>query len=109
MVEMSEECRTAFQAALELIEEKCGISFPKGGARRVEVSGTTVLIPKEVSEMAEKNPELTREQRISAIAGSEWAQNWAKGMVNLVYPGLTGLVLTEAISRLSRTLAERVI
>ena len=32
MVEMSEECRTAFQAALELIGEKCGVSFDTGKA-----------------------------------------------------------------------------
>lgn len=106
---MSEECRTAFQAALELIEEKCGISFPKGGARRVDVSGTTVLIPEEVSEMAEKNPKLTREERITAVSESEWAQSWAKGMLNLVSPGLMGKERDEAITRLSRTLAERVV
>ena len=104
-----EDCRTAFQAALELIREQCGVSFAGGAARRVEVSGTSVLVPKEVSELAEKNPELTREQRISAIAGSEWCLGWGKGMCDLVSPGLTGAAREECISRMARKLAERVV
>jgi len=107
MSEEGEDCRLAFQAAMDLIEEKCGITFPK--ARKVEISGTTVIVPKEVAEISEKNPEVTREQRISAVAESDWARGWAKGMVNLVSPALVGTEREEAIKRLSRTLAERVV
>ena len=112
MIWMSEDikdCRLAFQAAMDLIEDKCGISFPGVGPRRIEVSGTTVIVPKEVAEIAEKNPELTRSQRVEAVAASTWAQSWSKGMVGLVSPGLTGKEREEAISRLSRKLAERVV
>ena len=44
VVEVTEECRTAFQAALELIKEKCGISFKNprqklsSGVNRIEAS-----------------------------------------------------------------------
>ena len=105
----AESCRLAFQAAMDLIQEKCGVEFPQGGIKRVEISGTTVLVPKDVSEMATSNPELTREQRISAVAASDWALGWAKGMVRLVSPGLMGKEREEAIGRLSRKLAERVV
>ena len=111
MVEMgeAEDCRLAFQAAMDLIQEKGGVEFPQGGIRRVEISGTTVLVPKEVTEMAASNPELTRSQRVEAVGASKWAQSWSKGMVGLVSPGLTGKEREEAITRLSRKLAERVV
>ena len=111
VVEMgeAEDCRLAFQAAMDLIQEKCGVEFPQGAVRRVEISGTTVLVPKEVTEIAASNPELTRPQRVEAVAASTWAQSWAKGMVGLVSPGLTEKEREEAVGRLSRKLAERVV
>lgn len=103
----AEECRNAFLASLDLIREKCGAC---GRAVMLEEVSVAVGVPLEVEKIiSEKNPALTREQRISAIAESEWALGWAKGMVNLVSPGLTGKEREEAISRLSRTLAEKVV
>ena len=106
-----EECRAAFQASLELIKEKCGISFEGAGGRAVKLSevSATVKVPEEVEKVATSNPELTREDRVKAVAETEWARGWAKGMVGLVAPGLTGREREEAISRLSRKLAERVV
>lgn len=110
MVEMSEECRRAFQASLELIKEKCGLSFDVGGrAVKLEEVSATVKVPEELEKLATANPELTREERIKAVAESEWARGWAKGMVGLVSPGLVGAEREEAIERLSRMLAERVV
>ena len=138
VVEMSEECRRAFQASLELLEEKCGVlksqekieetlrrmlkkrgysdkaieeilALYGGRAVKLEEASATVRVPEEVEKLATANPELTREERIKAVAESEWARGWAKGMVGLVSPGLVGAEREEAIERLSRTLAERVV
>lgn len=105
MAEVSEECRLALKAAMDLIGEKCEVSFPK----TVELYGTKVTVPPEVVKIASENPELTREERISAISRSSWARGWGEGMVSLVSPELTGIEREEAVTRLSRKLAERVV
>lgn len=110
VVEMSEECRRAFQASLELIKEKCGVSFDVGGKTVTlkEVSAT-VKVPPEVEKLASENPQLTREERIRAIAETAWAKGWGRGMCNLVAPELVGKEREECIDRMARKLAERVV
>jgi len=101
---MSEDCRLAFQAALELVEEKCGVKVG-GMVARFDELKAAVRVPPEVEEIASSNPELTREQRVESIAGSRWAQGWAEGLCRLV----TGEAKPECVSRMSKTLAERVV
>jgi len=103
-----EECRVAFKASLELLEEKCGLKIG-GKVARFEELKMSVRAPPEVVEIASSNPELTREERIKAIAESEWGRGWAEGMVGLVSPELAGAEREETVKRLSRTLAERVV
>ena len=107
---MSEECRRAFAASLELIEEKCGLSFDVGGkAVKLEEVSATVKVPEEIEKIASENPELTREERIEAIQATSWAKNWARGMCSLVAPELVGGEREECTGRLARKLAERVV
>lgn len=101
---MAEECGLAFQAALELLKEKCG----KGLVELSEVNAI-VGVSEEVMTVLSSNPELTREQRILAVEELDWAQGWAKGMCNLVSPELTGEEREACISRLAKKLAERVV
>ena len=104
-----EECRRAFQASLELIEEKCGVSFEGGKAITLREVGLTVRVPEKVEKVASSNPELTREERIEAVSETDWAHGWGKGMCSLVAPELTGREREECIGRMARTLAERVV
>lgn len=104
-----EECRLAFMAAMDLIEEKCGISFGEGRMVRLPELETTVRVPEEVLEIASENPELTREERVKAISESEWARGWGEGMCRLVAPELVGEEREKCVSRMSRILAERVV
>jgi len=104
-----EECRRAFQASLELIEEKCGISFEGGKVVKMEELSATVKIPEEVEKIASSNPELTREERIKVVSETDWARGWAKGMCTLVAPELAGKEREECMSRMARKLAERVV
>ena len=106
-----EECRAAFQASLELIKEKCGVSFEGAGGRAVKLSevSATVKVPEEVEKVATSNPELTREGRIKAVAETEWAHGWGRGLCKLVAPELAGKEREECIDRMARKLAERVV
>lgn len=54
--------------------------------------------------MKSANPEISREQAIKAIAGSEWAQDWATAMCSLGGRKAT----PECVKRMSRSLAEEV-
>ena len=103
--EKAEECRLAFMAAFDLLEEKCGISFGEGGIARLPELDTTVRIPGEVLKVASSNPELTRAERVKAVSESEWAQGWARGMCRLV----TGETAPPCVERMARILAERVV
>lgn len=100
----AEECRIAFKASLELLEEKCGLKVG-GKVARFEELKMAVRAPPEVVEFASSNPDLTREERIKAVAESEWGQGWARGMSRLV----TGEEAPEVVERLSITLAEKVV
>ena len=101
----AEECRVAFKASLELLEEKCGLKIG-GKVARFEELKMAVRAPPEVVELASSsNPELTREERIKAVSESAWATGWAKGLAKMV----TGEEAPEVVERLSRTLAEKVV
>ena len=106
---MSEECRTAFKAAIDLLSEKCGISFEVGGKAVKLGAVATVKVPPEVEEIASSNPELTREERIKAVAETDWARGWGRGMCSLVAPELTGKEREECMSRMARKIAEKVV
>jgi len=99
-----EECRIAFKASLELLEQKCGLKVG-GKVARFEELKMAVRAPPEVVDIASSNPELTREERITAVAESGWSQSWARGMARLV----TGEEDPDVVKRLSRDLAERVV
>jgi len=79
----SESCRLAFKATLELLEEKCGLKVG-GRVARFEELKMAVRAPPEIVEIAESNPELNREERIKAVAESEWGTNWARSMARFV-------------------------
>lgn len=100
----AEECRVAFKASLELLEEKCGLKVG-GKVARFEELKMAVRTPPEIVEMASSNPELTREERIKVIAESAWGRGWAEGMCRMV----TGEASPECVERMSRLLAERVV
>jgi len=102
-----DECQAAFEAALELIQEKCGI--PRTRRVRIRELSAEVTVPPEIDKIAKSNPELTYEQRIKAIAESEWAKGWAEGMCNLVAPELTGEEKEKCVERMARILATRVV
>ena len=101
-----EDCRNAFLASLELIREKCGVC---GRAVMLEEVSAAVGVPQEVEKIASENPKLTREQRISAVAETDWARGWGRGMCSLVAPDLMGKEREECVDRLARKLAERVV
>ena len=100
----AEECRIAFKASLELLEEKCGLKVG-GKVARFEELKMAVRAPPEVVELASSNPELPREERVKAVAESAWGQNWAKGMARLV----AGEEDPEVVERLSITLDDKVV
>jgi len=101
---LSEDCRTAFEAALELIEEKCGIKIGGKTVRISEVEAT-LKVPEKVEEIAATNPEMTREEKVKAISDSAWAKGYAEGVCRWV----TGEAKPECVERLSRQVAERVV
>lgn len=109
MSENAEKCRLAFQAAIELIEEKCGVSLKTGKMVKLEELSTTVKVPEEVEKIALSNPQLTRTERIEAVAETDWARGWGRGMCTLVAPELAGKEREECIDRMARKLAERVV
>ena len=103
---MSEECRTAFQASLELIKEKCGVSLTAGKTVKLEGLSATVKVPEEVEKIASSNPELTREERIKAVSETNWARRWGRGMCEMVSPELVGKEKELCIGRMAKKLAE---
>jgi len=66
-----------------------------------------IELPAEIVEIAMANPQLTEEQRIEAIAGSEWARNTAEGFCSFV--GVPPEEKSACIERMARTLARRVV
>lgn len=105
---VSEECKLALKASMELIGEKCQLPL-MAAKTTVEVPGVGVIgLTEEVTSILKKNPELTRAQRIEAVSESEWAQHWGASMCRLTSPDLAGSELERCRDRLARILAERV-
>lgn len=98
---VTNECKTALQAATGLIGEKCAVS------KTVMMYGAEVTVPSEVLKIASSNPELTREERVKAVSEIPWAREWARGMCTLVSPELTGKKREACVDRMARTLAEK--
>jgi len=100
----AEECRVAFKASLELLEEKCGLKIG-GRVLRLEEMKAAIRIPPEVIEIVESNPELTKEERIESIASSSWGRGYAEGVCKWV----TGEAKPECVERLAKQVAEKVV
>ncbi|RJS69068.1 hypothetical protein CW696_07650 [ANME-2 cluster archaeon] len=78
--ETHNKCWLAMKAAWDTLAEYCG-----GPGVPVNIEGMTVSAPPEVIKIAHSNPELTREERIAAIAESEWGRNTAAGMCEKLF------------------------
>lgn len=102
-------CQIAMETAAEIVNEVCGsegsrvVAVKEGGAK------LSFAVPPETVDIAEENPELTREERISAIAESGWALGWAEGMTNLVAPELTGAEREKTVKRLAERVAAEIV
>ena len=75
-----DKCWLAMKAAWDTLAEYCG-----GAGTPVEIEGVSVTAPPEVMEIVHSNPTLTREQRIEAIADTDWGRNTAKGMCEKLF------------------------
>jgi len=76
----AENCRLAMKAALEAIQDYCGMApTGEGGVRMVEVRGVKIEVPDEIYEIAMKEPEdpSMGDPRQSDIERSRWARNKA--------------------------------
>lgn len=100
----AEECRVAFKASLELLEEKCGLKIG-GKVARFEELKMAVRAPPEVTELVSSNPDLSREERIKTVAESDWAKGFGKGICRWV----TGEEKPECVERLAKQVAEKVV
>jgi hypothetical protein len=103
MPEVSEECKLALKAAMELLGEKCQIP----AKATVEVGAASVVVTEEVVAILKKNP-MSRAEKIEAVSESEWARHWGESMCLLTSPDLSGSNLEKCRDRLARILAERV-
>ncbi|MEA3339199.1 MAG: hypothetical protein U9R15_04470 [Chloroflexota bacterium] len=82
---LSEEvknCWSAIKAAAEAIGDYCG---GVGMGVPIETEGVSVSAPPEIIEIARSNPELTREDRITAIIESDWGRNTSAGMCEKLF------------------------
>jgi len=107
-------CRLALKAALEAITDYCGLA-PAGemenafgeafAPHTIEIKGIVISVPEEIEEILHSNPDLTRDERITAIQESSWAQHEAEGLCEKLF-GATGSEFDECVERVSRKLAE---
>ena len=105
--EISQECKLALQAALELLGEKCKLPLT-AATTTVEIPEVgSVVLTEEVTAILKKNP-LSHEERVKAIAESDWARGYGRGMCGFVTPDITGKERETCIERLARRIAERV-
>lgn len=106
----SEECSLALKAAVELLQEKCGLKLEEAPkVKTIELFGLRATVPVEVETVASSNSELTSAERIKAVSESDWARGWAEGMLNLVNPQLAGAAREEALKNLAERLAREVV
>jgi len=99
--EQMKDCWSAIKAAAEAIGDYCGtmeIKIP------IETGGVSVAAPPEIMEIARSNPELTREERITAIMESDWGRNTSSGMCEKLFGAEPG---TSEYERCVETTARR--
>jgi len=98
---LDKKCEAAIQAAMEMIKERCQVG------KEIEIEGIKITAPAEIWKIAEENPELTWEQRVTAIAESDWAKGLAHGWATKVL-GLTPTTkeYEEMTKRIARKVAE---
>ncbi len=78
--------------------------------RKLRHGGSMVLIADpEVTEIVRENPKLSFAERIQAIKETPWAQNWAKGMCNLVRPDISPEEKETCVTDLSEYLARKAV
>lgn len=98
----SEECEVALRVAREILDEKCGVERGK----EIEVEGVRLRVPSEVLSVREA-PDLTYEQRVSAIQQSRWAQREAEGLCGKLFGTVAGTEdHLKCVDRVSKKLAE---
>jgi len=86
---ISEECKLALKASMELLSEKCNLPL-KAATTTVEVPGVgSMVLTEEITKILKKNP-MSREEKIEAVSGSIWARNWGESMCLLTSPDLAG-------------------
>jgi len=92
----AEECRLAMKAALEAIQDYCGMP----STEEVEVEGIRFTVPDELKEIALGDSELPLETRIRAVEESGWALSEAEKVCEKLF-GATGDDLEECTERIA--------
>lgn len=97
-----DKCSVAIRAAMSVISEQCG-----EGEREVDIGGVKIKVMAPESVMQVMEEPLTREQRITAIQDSSWAQGEATGLCTKLFGVVPGAKeYADCIQRVSRKLAE---
>ncbi len=100
-------CWSAIKAAAETLGEYCG---GIGMVAPIETGGVSVAAPPEIMEIARSNPELNREDRITAIMESDWGRNTSAGMCEKLFGAEPGTPEYErCVETAARRLAEGMI
>jgi len=97
--EPAKTCWSAIEAAAEAIRDYCGTSRIK---IPIKTAGVSVSAPQEVVDIAKL--ELTREERIEAIAESDWGRATSAGMCEKLFGAEPG---TPEYDRCVETTARR--
>jgi len=81
-----------------------------GEQHYIYYEGVRIFVPKYIWWLGHSPQELTREQRIAAIAESTWARGWARGIIEKFFPGeFVNGVRAAHEARVARLLAEKVV
>ena len=88
----AENCRLAMKAALEAIQDYCGMAPTE--EIEVEVEGIRITVPDELKEIALGESELPRETSIRAVEEPGWALREAEQVCKPLF-GATGDELEE--------------
>ncbi|MFQ6075616.1 MAG: hypothetical protein ACE5Z5_05725 [Candidatus Bathyarchaeia archaeon] len=62
---------------------------------RADEAEISFHVPKSVMEAVMHNPELTYEQRVTALKANKWARGWATGLISKMMPGTWAGMTTE--------------
>ncbi|NIA12036.1 MAG: hypothetical protein GWP10_20520 [Nitrospiraceae bacterium] len=100
-----DKCWLAMKAAWDTLAEYCG-----GSGVPVDIGNMSVSASPEVMEIVRSNPTLTREQRITAIAESDWGKSTAAGMCTKLFGAKKGSgEYDQCVSNVARRLAKGMI